>query len=55
MMSETVRDINAQSGIDQLARARREGLVKIENADPGDEMDLLVSCIVSAHLFQTGQ
>jgi hypothetical protein len=55
MLSEAVRDISAQAGIDQLARARREGLVKIENADPGDEIDLLASSIVSAKLAQSGQ
>jgi hypothetical protein len=55
MMSEAVRNMNAEAGIDQLARARREGYVTIESADPGDEVDLLASCIVSAHLFQTGQ
>lgn len=55
MLSGAVRDLNAQADIDQLARARREGLVKIENADPGDEIDLLASCIVSAQLAQAGQ
>jgi hypothetical protein len=54
-LSEAVREINANAGIDQLARARREGLVKIENADPGDEIDLLASCIISAKLAQAGQ
>jgi hypothetical protein len=55
VLAEPVRDISARAGIDQLARARREGLVKIENADPGDEIDLLASCIVSAQLAQSGQ
>lgn len=55
MMSEVVQGINAQTGIDQLARARREGLVKIENADAGDETELLASCIISAQLAQTGR
>lgn len=55
MLSGAVRDLSVQAGIDQLARARREGLVKIENADPGDEIDLLASCIVSAQLSQSGQ
>jgi hypothetical protein len=54
-LSEAVRDLATKAGIDQLARARREGLVQIESADPGDEMDLLVSSIVSAHMAQTGQ
>lgn len=55
MLSEAVRAIGASTGIEQFAHARREGIVQIENADPGGELDLLVSCIVSAKLAQTGQ
>ena len=55
MLAETVADLATQAGIDQLARARREGLVEIENVDPGDQIDLLASCIVSAHLAQSDQ
>jgi hypothetical protein len=55
MLSEAVEGITTQAGIDQLARARREGLVQIENADPGDEIDLLASCLISAKLHQSGQ
>jgi hypothetical protein len=55
ILSEAVQELAGQAGIDQLARARAKGLVQIENADPGDEMDLLVSCILSAKLAQTGQ
>lgn len=55
ILSESVRGLSAQIGIDQLDRARREGLVKIENADPGDEIDLLASCLISARLAQVGQ
>jgi len=54
-VTETVQETIAQAGLDQLDRARREGRVRIESADPGDELDLLVSCIVSAKLAQTGQ
>lgn len=54
MLSEVVRGIAAEAEIDQLARARRMGLVQIENVDPGDELDLLVECIVAAKLFQDG-
>lgn len=54
-LSEVVADAATQAGIDQLARARREGLVEIENVDPGDEIDLLAFCLISAQLAQTGQ
>jgi hypothetical protein len=53
-LSKMVRDLSGRSGIGQLARARAEGLVRIESADPGDEMDLVISCIVSAKLAQEG-
>lgn len=55
ILSRTVEDLTAQTGIDQLARARREGLVQIENADPGDEIELLASCLISVKLHETGQ
>jgi hypothetical protein len=54
-LSEVVADVASQAGIDQLARARREGLVEIENVDPGDEVDLLAFCLVAAQLAQNGQ
>jgi len=54
-LSEVVRELADDAGIDQLARARAKGLVQIENADPGDAMDLLVSSILSAKLAQTGE
>jgi hypothetical protein len=54
ILSEAVRDIADEAEIDQLARARRMGLVQIENVDVGDELDLLVECIVAAKLAQDG-
>jgi hypothetical protein len=54
-LSEVVAGVASQAGIDQLARARREGLVEIENVDPGDEVDLLAFCLVAAQLAQNGQ
>ena len=53
-LSEAVQEITDDAGIDQLARARAKGLLQIESADPGDAMDLLVSCILSAKLAQSG-
>jgi hypothetical protein len=55
MLSEAVQEITDDAGIDQLARARAKGLLQIESADPGDAMDLLVSCILSAKLAESGE
>jgi hypothetical protein len=54
-LSDVVHEIASEAGIDQLARARAKGLVEIESADPGDALDLLVSCVLSAKLAQTGE
>jgi hypothetical protein len=54
-LSKAVQELTEDAGIDQLARARAKGLLQIESADPGDTMDLLVSCIFSAKLAQSGQ
>jgi hypothetical protein len=55
MLSEAVQEITEDAGIDQLARARAKGLLQIESTDPGDAMDLLVSCILSAKLAEAGE
>lgn len=55
LIADAVRDMRTQIGIDQLAAARAKGLVQIENADPGDELDLLVSSVTAAKLAETGQ
>lgn len=54
-LAEAVQEITDDAGIAQLARARAKGLVQIESADPGDSMDLLVSCILSAKLAQSDE
>lgn len=54
-LADAVEDIGDQAGLNQLARARAQGLVRIESADPGDAMDLLVSCIAAAKLAETGE
>lgn len=54
-LAEAVQGITDDAGIDQLARARAEGLIEIENVDPGDVMDLLISCMLSARLAESGQ
>jgi hypothetical protein len=54
-LSDTMKGIGHEAGIDELAKARAKGIVQIENADPGDAMDLLEACIVSAKLAETGQ
>jgi hypothetical protein len=54
-LTDTVKEIGDSAGIDQLAVARAKGLVQIENADPGDAMDLLVACLFAAKLAETGE
>ena len=55
LLADTVREIGNNAGIDQLARARASGIVDIESADPGGAFDLLVSCLLSAKLAESGQ
>lgn len=55
LLADAVQEITEKAGIDQLARARASGIVDIESADPGGALDLLVSCITSAKLAETGQ
>lgn len=50
-----MEEIRQKAHIDELAKARAKGIVEIENADPGDAMDMLVACIVSAKLAETGE
>jgi hypothetical protein len=54
-LSDTVKGIGREAGIDELAKARAKGIVQIEDADPGNAMDLLVTCIFSAKRAETGQ
>jgi hypothetical protein len=55
ILSDAVRELSTEAGIDQLAKARAKGIVQIESADPGDTMDLLESCILSAKLAESGE
>lgn len=55
VIADAVREITDDAGVDQLNRARASGIVDIENADPGDSFDLLVSCILSAKLAESGR
>ncbi len=54
MLAEEVQAITENAGLDKLDRAQAKGLLQIESADPGDAMDLLASCILSAKLTETG-
>ncbi len=54
-LSNAVKGIGHEAGIDELTNARATGILQIENADPGDAMDLLVACIVSAKLADAAQ
>jgi len=55
ILSEAVRELGDQAGIDQLALARAKGLLEIENADPGGTIDLFLSCVRSAKLAESGE
>jgi hypothetical protein len=54
-LSDAVKGIGHEAGIDELAKARAKGIVQIENADPGDAVELLAACIISAKLAETGE
>ncbi|MGO9196767.1 MAG: hypothetical protein ACLQK4_06535 [Acidimicrobiales bacterium] len=54
-LADAVKEIGHKAGIDELAAARAKGILQIENADPGDAVELLVACIVSAKLAETGE
>jgi hypothetical protein len=54
-IDEVVKHICREAHIDQLARARNDGVLQIESADPGDEIDLLASCLKSAKLAEMGR
>lgn len=48
ILSEAVRGLERETGIDQLSQAQAKGYVQIESANPDDSVDLLASCIISA-------
>ncbi len=54
-LTEVVRGLSSQSGVDQLKLARSQGLVEIDSADSGDAIDLLASCVIAAKLAETGR
>jgi hypothetical protein len=54
-LSDAVEGIAHKAGIDELAAARAKGILRIENADPGDAVELLAACIISAKLAETGE
>jgi ElaB/YqjD/DUF883 family membrane-anchored ribosome-binding protein len=54
-LRDSVDDICRAAGIDQLARAQAQGLVRIESFDPGSAVDLLAYCLIAAKLAETGQ
>lgn len=54
-LQHAIQGLSHRAGVDQLAPARANGLVKIESTDPGDALDLLVYCVMSAKLAGTGQ
>lgn len=54
-IKDVVKDLSIKTGIDQLETARGRRLVDIENADPGDSIDLIVACITAATRADLGE
>jgi hypothetical protein len=52
---EDLQVILRNSGMGELAEARKKGLVRIESSDPGTATDLLASCVRSAKLAENGE
>jgi len=54
-LAGVVEGLLENAGFNQLARARKEGMVEFESCDPGDDLDLIASCVIMAKLAETGQ
>lgn len=54
-LRELTRELVAVSRVEELAPALSRGLVRIESTDPGDQLDLIASSIISAKLAETGK
>jgi hypothetical protein len=54
-LSDELAAIARQGKVDELARARAEGLLRIENLDPGGTADMIASCVISAKLVEKGE
>jgi hypothetical protein len=54
-LTDVLEALVADAGVDQLARARAKGLVHIESVDPGDALDLIAACVISARLHELGR
>ena len=55
MMGEAIRDLSIQADLDQLEQARSKGLVEIDSTDPGNAVDLLAACVISAKVAERGE
>ena len=54
-LADTVRGMSQNAGMDQLARARAEGLVKVESVDPVSAVDLIADCVIAAKRAESGE
>jgi hypothetical protein len=55
LLADAVDGIARRSGVAELSRARSDGLLKVQSLDPGDALDLVASCAISAKLAESGQ
>ncbi len=55
LLTEGVEDLAERSGVTELAAARSKGLLDIQSVDPGDALDLIASCLISAKLAERGE
>jgi hypothetical protein len=54
-MAETIRRVFTESGVDELALARKRHLVEIDRTDSRDTVDFVAACVISAKLAATGE
>lgn len=53
-VTEAVGLLSGQASMEKLKRARAEGLLKIESANPADASELIADCVISAKLREAG-
>ncbi len=53
-ITETISGVLTEAGVSELALARERHLVEIDRTDPGDTVEFLASCVISAKLSESG-
>ncbi len=54
-VEDTVRGMVRDAGMDELARARKEGLVTVESVHSGSTVDLIADCVIAAKRAEVGE